>query len=56
MRPESNRQSGSFHQNFPFCQLRIKFCRATFWKVSHLRLMSPELREPWIRPNDGQMG
>ena len=46
MAPLSVTASGSFHQSLPFCQLRSRFWRATFWKVSHLRLMSPELRDP----------
>ena len=51
--PLSVMASGSFHQSLPFCQLRFRFWRATDEKVVHLREMSPELREPWIRPNTG---
>ena len=40
----------------PFCQPRPKFSRAVRANFSQVRLMSPELREPWIRPSDPQIG
>ena len=48
--------SGSFHHSRPFCQLRSRFCCAVVLMRSHVRLMSLELREPWIKPADGQIG
>src|SRR2546427_5592070 len=48
--------SGSFHQRRPFCQLRLRFCRAVVLMRSHDRLMSFELRDPWTTPIDGQIG
>ena len=48
--------SGSFHQSRPFCQLRLRFCRAVVMMRSQDRLMSFELRDPCTRPIDGQIG
>ena len=54
--PVSTTASESFHHSRPFCQFRLRFWRVIFLNTGQVRLTSPELREPWIRPNEPQMG